>query len=86
MYFDINNTGKAGYSEKLSVFDEDYAFGFKYDSSASAGGQFRNLLRKWTVPAMTQVGAISYVYIQPYTSTTLIKGESKIEILGVNFA
>lgn len=86
LYFDINNTGKAGYSEKLAVFDEDYAFGFKYDSSASAGGQFRNLLRKWTVPAMTQVGAISYIYIQPYTSTTLIKGESKIDILGVNFA
>lgn len=86
LYFDVNNTGKAIYSEKLAVIDEDSAFGFKYDSSASIGEQFRNLLRKWTSPAMFQVEAISYIYIQPYKSTTLIKGKSKIDILGVNFA
>lgn len=86
LYFDINHTGKLGYSEKLSVFDEDYAFGFQYNPSVNLGGQFKNLLRKWSVPAIPQVEAISYVYIQPYTSTTLIKGESKIDILGVNFA
>lgn len=86
LYFDINNTSKLAYAEKLAVIDEDYAFGFKYDTSASIGGQFKNLLRKWTAPAMPQVETISYIYIQPYTSTTLIKGESKIDILGVNFA
>lgn len=85
LYLDVNNTGKSIYSEKNAVIDEDSAFGFKYNPSASVGGQFRDLLKKWTSPAMTQVEAISYIYIQPYTSTTLIKGESKIDILGVNF-
>lgn len=86
LYFDVNNTRKAAYSEKLAVFNEDYAFGFKYDSSLKVTEQFRKLLRKWAYPIETQVEAISYIYIQPYTSTTLIKGESKIDILGVNFA
>ena len=86
LYLDVNNTGKAIYLEKMAVIDEDSAFGFEYNPSASVGEQFRKLLRKWTAPAMDQVEAISYIYIQPYTSTTLIKGESKIEILGVNFA
>lgn len=85
LYFDVNRTGKAGYSEKLSVIDEDFAFGFKYDSTVRIDEQFRNLLGKWSVPALTSVEAISYIYIQPYTSTTLIKGASKIDILGVNF-
>ena len=86
LYLDVNNIDKTAYTEKLTVIDEDYAFGFKYDSTARIDGQFRNLLKKWISPAMSQVEAISYIYIQPYTSTTLIKGESKIDILGVNFA
>lgn len=86
LYLDINDTKKEKYSEKLSVFDEDYAFGFKYDSSETLGAQFKKLLKPWQGGQLAEMGAISYIYIQPYTSTTLIKGGSKIEILGVNFA
>ena len=86
LYYDINNTEKKMYSEQLSVFDEDYAFAFQYNPSIALNEQFRGLLRRWQGAALLEPGAISYIYIQPYTSTTLIKGESKIEILGVNFA
>ena len=86
LYFDINNTEKKMYSEKLSVFDEGYAFGFKYNPSINLEGQFRVLLGHWKGASFLDTEAISYIYIQPYTSTTLIKGESKIDILGVNFA
>ena len=86
LYYDINNTGKRIYSEKLSVFDEDYAFAFQYNPSIALSDQFKGLLGHWQGASLLDPEAISYIYIQPYTSTTLIKGESKIEILGVNFA
>ena len=86
LYYDINDTGKKKYSEKLSVFDEDYTFGFKYNPSIALNSQFKMLLGYWEGTLSLDPVAISYIYIQPYTSTTLIKGESKIEILGVNFA
>lgn len=86
LYYDINNTEKKMYSERLSVFDEDYAFAFQYNPSISLSSQFRGLLGHWQGTSLNDPEAISYIYIQPYTSTTLIKGKSQIEILGVNFA
>ena len=82
-----NDAKKQKYSPKAEILGESFLFGISdIDGAGNFDTKFRGMFKLWTSWDTPASGAVEYIYFQPYTSTTLIKSGSKIDVLGVNFA